>query len=54
MHNKIREFSIEKLEDDVQRASNSGNMWKLANGINRTRRNTNTPIHGAAQLTTMQ
>ena len=46
MHDKIREFRVEKFEVDVQEASNSGDIWKLANRIKGTRRYANTPIHG--------
>ena len=46
IHDKIRDFRIEKFEDDVQEARNSGNIWKLANRIKGTRRYANTPIHG--------
>ena len=46
IHNKIRDFRIKKFEDDMQKASDDGNIWKLAIRIKENHRNVNSPIHG--------
>ena len=43
IHKHIREFRIEKFENDVQEASDSGNVWKLSNRIKGSH---NSSIHG--------
>jgi len=46
IHSKIREFHIQKLEKDVQTASESGTIWKMANRIRGSRTTDSPPIQG--------
>jgi len=46
IHKLIRDYRISRFEADIQEASNSKSVWKLANRVKASRGNTNTPIHG--------
>jgi hypothetical protein len=47
IHKLIRDYRISRFEADIQVASNSRSVWKLANRVKISRSNTNTPIHGS-------
>jgi len=43
IHEKIREFRLTRFEQDVQRESDRGSIWKVANRIKSSRNNNNSP-----------
>ena len=46
VHNQIREFRLQRFEEDVKKASGDGSFWKLANRVKASRNTDNTPIQG--------
>ena len=46
VHHQIREFRLQRFEEDVKKASGDGSFWKLANRVKGSRNNDNTPIQG--------